>query len=195
MSGHHERKPTGRRMPVCFLALSLLVAGMSFPAGSGQTQNRSEIAEIISGKKKIRLVTPLGELICRDPILLTAGIGCRKDGSDGATGEATVPWDDILAVKVRRSGVGLGVLSGFLAGAGLGFWGTRGIVDEADGGDYFRPMAILGGMGALAGGLIGALASSWKTVYTAQTGPAPLPTVSLAPARRGGMAISLSLSF
>jgi len=180
---------------VCFLALSLLVAGMSFPAGSGQTQNRSEIAEIISGKKKIRLVTPLGELICRDPILLTAGIGCRKDGSDGASGEATVPWDDILAVKVRRSGVGLGAFIGFLAGAGLGYWATRVIIEHPEDRNYFRSMSTGGGMWALAGGLIGALASSWKTVYTAQTGPAPLPTVSLVPARRGGMAISLSMSF
>ncbi len=195
MSGRHERKPNGLRMSAYFLALSLLVAGIAFPAGSGQTQNRSEIAEIISGKKKIRLVTPLGERTCRDPIVLAQGIGCRKAESGGEKPGATVSWDDIVAIKVRRSGVGLGALFGFLAGAGLGYWGTRGIVEFPEGNDYFRSMSILGGLGALVGGLNGALASSWKTVYTTQAGPAPLPTISLVPARQGGMTISLSMSF
>ena len=224
MMGKPRMNEMRRRSAALILALIIPFAGPSFGGGhsdkdqancaegslpalggdtnaSGQIARGSELAWKIERRKKIWILTPWGMTTYRLPLILAEGIACRltDDGEKlpgGAYNPSTLlPWSDIRAIKVRKNGIGIGALIGFSVGAALGSSAVKGMVDTPEGSDYFRAMTILGGFGALGGALIGALIPHWKTLYSAPAGSQPVPKISLAPARRGGMAVSFSLSF
>ena len=212
-------KPSGRsHRPTAFvLALILAVSvaafggerpcpeeeGVRTAASSsepGQVPPRAELAALINGKRKVRIVMTVGEASCNDPVVVDEGLAVTKFNTEGtpigAYNQVTiVPWDSIVEVKVRKSGIALGALTGLLVGSGLGYLGVSSLNDNPESSDYLQGMSIGGGLGALGGGLIGALFSGWKTVYRAPTGVRTAPLVSLMPAHGGGMIFSLSFSF
>ncbi len=73
-------------------------------------------------------------------------------------------------------------------GAGLSE-GDAGLGEVLLAGLIFSPL------GALPGFLLGSLVPHWKTVYTASVATPAVPKISLAPTLRGGLALTVSVSF
>lgn len=160
-------------------------AGRAVP---GQNPLPPEVSKKIASKKKILVLTPLGELIVEKPVLHSGGINGQSGGPS-----ASIPWRDVRAIKLKKSRVGLGAGIGFAVGAALAIAAASSL--EAESGGYIRGVLVYGAGLAIPGALIGVAASSWKTVYAAPAAAGPVPRISLAPVPRGGLAVSVHLSF
>ncbi len=180
-----------RRLPACFVAISLLLAGLTL--GAGQIEKDSKLATKIEGKKRIRVLTPDGERSVRWPAVLGEGIASRETQRGE---ELLIPWSDVRAIKVRKNAGALGALIGSVAaGASVAV-----VVGEMSDGDAKLGAALLTGLmfsplGALPGFLMGSLIPRWKTVYSAPIAARPVPRISLALPARGGIALTVSVSF
>lgn len=189
-----------RRFPACFVVLSLLSAGL--PLGAGQIEQDSKLATKIEGKKGIRVLTPDGERSVRWPAILGEGIASRETqrGDEllkgGFNPSTLIPWSDVRAVKVRKNSGALGALIGSVV-AGACVAAVAGGLSERDA--NFRELLLTGltfsPLGALPGFFLGSLVPHWKTVYSAPAAARPVPRISLALPVRGGMALTVSVSF
>jgi hypothetical protein len=189
-----------RRFSVCSIALSLLLAGL--PLGAGQIEKDSKLAAKIEGKKRILILTPEGEKSMLWPVVLGEGIASRETergeelAKGGANRSILIPWSDVRTIKVRRNAGALGALVGaVVVGASVAAIGAGLSEGDAGLGEVLLAGLIFSPLGALPGFFLGSLVPHWKTVYSAPAGPRPVPRISLAPTVRGGMALTVSLSF
>lgn len=157
-------------------------------AVSGQNPLPPEVSTKVASRKKILVLTPLGELFVEKPVLHSGGIYGQSGGPS-----ASIPWNDIRAIKLKKSRVGLGAGIGFAIGAAIAIAAASTL--EADSGGYMRAVLVYGGVLAIPGALFGSMAPKWKTVYTAPSSAGRLPRISLAPVPRGGLAVSAAWSF
>jgi hypothetical protein len=162
--------------------------GDSGQSGAGQNPLPPEVSTKVASSKKIRVLTPSGELLVGKPVLHSGGI---KGQSGGLS--ASIPWRDVRAIKLKKSNAGLGAGIGFAIGTGFAISMAAGL--DASSGGYTRGILVFGGGAALVGALIGAAASGWDTVYIVPASQKPAPRISLAPAPRGGFAVSAAWSF
>jgi hypothetical protein len=179
------------------------VAAQAVPDRCGQAAADPELAAALAGKKKARVLTPSGPLVLRRPQLAPEGLR-GFIGLKDRERSRIVPWSDVSAVQVRRSGVGKGALLGAGIGAGLGLAlglastrecsGWMDMFCEATAGDVVLVTAFGGASGGLLGAAIGALTGSWGTVYARPKAVQRLPCFSVVPAPGGGVIFSLSLS-
>ncbi len=158
----------------------------------GQIERGSELATMITKRKKVRVLTPSGEIVIRQPALFDGGI----EGDLPGSARLTIPWTDIQRISVQKRFTVVGGVVGMAAGALFGFGVVQSLTgDDADPSEQFTGAAALAVLGALPGLFLGSVFTRWKTVYTAPPGAPPTPRISLIPMTRGGMAFSLSLSF
>jgi hypothetical protein len=213
MNRRTSRKRILRRLSALLLALVIPLAGLSFsrerggqnPAAppeesrpalgdgaeiSGQIERGSVFAARIEKSKKVRVLIPGGEKDLRRPIILAKGIASRTsiDGLEiigGGYNEATfIPWNEVKAIQTRKSYVAIGALAGFATGVLVG-------LDK----DISVGFAFRGAVYGLAGAIVGSVIKRWKTVYIAPREANISPRFSLGLTRRGGPAVTLSLSF
>jgi hypothetical protein len=189
-----------RRIPACFLALILLSAGPSLRAG--QIEKDSKLATKIESKKGIRVLTPEGEKAVRWPVVSDEGIASRETergeqlAKGGVNPSTLIPWSTIRAIKVRKNAGALGALIGaVVVGSGVAAIGA-GLSEGGDStGEILLAEILFSPLGVLPGFLLGSLIPRWKTVYTAPAAPPTVPRISLVSTRRGGLALTVSLSF
>jgi len=170
---------------------------------AGQPAADPDLAAAIVGKKKVRVLTPSGPMVLRRPEMTSDGLSFRA-GRRGQGKPWVIPWTDVNAVQVRRSGVGKGAILGAGIGAGLGLafglactrecTGWMDMFCDATAGEVVLVTAIGGASGGLLGAVLGTLTGSWGTVYTKAKPLQIIPRISVAPAPRGGWIFSLSLS-
>jgi hypothetical protein len=183
-------------VPVGFAAPVLLLM-TCLSLGAGQIEKDTKLAATIEGRKKILVRTPESEeREIHRPRILADGL----EGWDPSSGQSVrFSWAEIRAIQVRKRGARTG---GWI-GSALGFAGGIGagaiLVSLAEG-DLTNATILIGGVGgmaagALTGSLIGSLFNGWRTVYGAETGSCPVPMISLAPSRGGGMALTLAVGF
>jgi len=189
-----------RRFPACFIALFLLSAGLTL--GAGQIEKDSKLATKIEGKKGVRVLTADGKRSVRWPVVLGEGIASRETqrGEELLKGDfnpsTLIPWSDVRAIKVRKNAGALGALIGSVVAGAEGALIAGGISDETKLGELLLGGLMLAPLGALSGFFLGSLVPHWKTVYSASAaGPRTVPRVSLGPTVRGGMALTVSVSF
>jgi len=190
-----------RRFPACFIALFLLLAGLTLRAG--QIEKDSKLATKIAGKKGVQVLTADGKRSVRWPVVLGEGIASRETqrGEELLKGDfnpsTLIPWSDVRVIKVRKNAGALGALIGSVVVAGAGVAALAGVQDEgAKFGELLLAGLMLSAVGALPGFFLGSLVPRWKTVYSASAaGPRTVPRVSLGPTVRGGMALTVSVSF
>ena len=182
--------PVGLAAPVLLLMTCLSL-------GAGQIERDTKLAATIEGRKKILVLTPeWEEREIHRPTILADGV----EGWDPSSGQSVrFSWAEIRAIQVRKRGV----RQGLWIGSALGFAGGIGagaiLVSQAEG-DLTDATILIGGVGgmaagALMGSLIGSLFTGWRTVYAAETGYCPVPMISLAPIRGGGIALTLAVGF
>ena len=190
-----------RRFPACFIALFLLLAGLTLRAG--QIEKDSKLATKIAGKKGVQVLTADGKRSVRWPVVLGEGIASRETqrGEELLKGDfnpsTLIPWSDVRAIKVRKNAGALGALIGTVV-AGAGVAAVAGGLSEGDAkfGELLLTGLMFSPLGALPGFFLGSLVPHWKTVYSASAaGPRPVPRVSLGPTVRGGMTLTVSVSF
>jgi hypothetical protein len=196
MSETRRQKGGARRVLMGLTAPALLLM-TCLSLGAGQIEKDTKLAVTIEGRKKILVRTPESEEreIYR-PRILAAGV----EGWDPSSGQSVrFSWAEIRAIQVRkrgaRTGGWIGSALGFAAGIGAGAV----LVALAEG-DLTDATILIGGVGGLAAGalvgsLVGSLFNGWRTVYEAETRSRPVPAISLAPVRGGGMALTLAVGF
>jgi|GEM_PF-6007367 len=187
----------GARRVLMGLTAPVLLLMTCLSLGAGQIEKDTKLAATIEGRKKILVLTPESEeREIRQPRVLADGV----EGWDPGSGQSVrFSWSEIRAIQVRkrgaRLGLGIGSALGFAGGLGAGA-----ILVALAEGDLTDATILIGGVGgmaagALVGGLVGSLFNGWRTVYTAETRSCPVPTISLAPIRGGGMALTLAVGF
>jgi uncharacterized MnhB-related membrane protein len=188
------------RFPACFVALSLLLAGLTLRAG--QIEKDSKLATKIESKMRIRVLTPDGERSVRWPAVLGEGIASRETelgeqlAKGGVNPSTLIPWSDVRAIKVRKNAGALGALIGAgVVGASVAAMAAAMAAGDASLGEVLLGGLIFSPLGVLPGFLLGSLILHWKTVYKASAGPRPVPRIALAPTPKGGMALTVSVSF
>ena len=189
-----------RRFPACFVALSLLLAGLTL--GAGQIEKDSKLATKIEGKKGIRVLTPDGERSVRWPAVLVEGIASRETqlGEELLKGNfnpsTLIPWSDVRAIKVRKNSGLLGAFIGSVVAGAVVAVAVAGLSEGDDKpGELLLAGLIFSPLGALPGFVLGSLVPRWKTVYSAPVAARPVPRISLALPARGGIALTVSVSF
>ena len=189
-----------RRFSVCSMALALMLAGL--PLRAGQIEKDSKLAARIEGKKRILILTPEGEKSVRWPVVRDEGIASRETerGEELVKGSVNplifIPWSDVRTIKVRKNAGALGALVGaVVAGASVAAVAAGLSEGDASLGELLLAGLIFSPLGGLPGFFLGSLVPHWKTVYSAPAGPRPVPRIALAPTPRGGMALTVSLSF
>jgi len=195
------RETRGRRGGVGRVSMGLTAPALLLMTclclGAGQIEKDTKLAATIEGRKKILVLTPeWEEREIHRPRILADGV----EGWDPSSGRSVrFSWAEIRAIQVRKRGA----RQGLWIGSALGFAGGIGagavLVSLAEG-DLTDATVLIGGVGgmaagALMGSLIGSLFNGWRTVYGAETGSCPVPMISLAPIRGGGMALTLAVGF
>lgn len=186
----------GIRLVLAAAELSILMSAACATLGIVHDEKERPLAETIQGRKRIQVITPAGKYQVLKPMILSDGIGGLAPGFGQAV---TYPWTEIRSVQVRRGGIA----KGLSIGGGLGFAaGLAGgaVLSGASDGEFENGVILLGCLagtaaGALTGALAGSLFHGWKTVYRANGGSRPVPAFSLAPARGGGLALTLAVGF
>jgi hypothetical protein len=190
-----------RRAAAYLLTLLLPLAGLAF--GAGQVEKDSKLAKKIERGKSILVLTPEGQKTMPLPVILEEGVAGRfvQSGRDAAAGaydpSTLIRWSDVQSIQVQKSAAMLGGLIGFAVVGG----GFAAIVTAAAEGDVLvGPLmlaAVAAGVvvGGLPGALIGSTIKRWKTVYAAPAGSGPAARFSVVPARRGGLALSVTVTF
>jgi hypothetical protein len=182
-------------LSVCLMASLIALAGIPYPAGAAQIEKGSALAEKIEHRKKIQVLTASGEKTLVRPVVLAEGV-VSLNLVGGYDPSEVIPWSDVRAIRVRKSGAGRGAFIGGGAGIALGLM-TISLVGGTISahGDTAKVLLYPGLIGLVCGAGLGASITSWKTVYAAPAGSRFLPQVSLIPSRKGGMMIRVSLSF
>jgi len=182
---------------------SILMSAACTTLGIVQREKDRPLAEAIQGRKRVRVFTPEGPTQVLRPAVIS-------DGLEGLAPKTREPirfaLADIRSVQIRTGGPSRGAQ----IGAGLGFaagLAAGAILTQASGdGGAGDPdlsgagVIVVGGLvgaaaGALAGALIGSPFHGWKTVYRANSGAPPVPMISLAPTRGGGLAATFAVAF
>ena len=200
MREHPTTNRAARRLAALVLILILPLAGFASgrenegpnPGNPSQIERDSEVAKLIAKTKKARVLTPSGEKLIRLPALVDGGI----EGDVPGSGRLTVPWAEVLEIRIQKRFTVVGGVAGMAAGALFGFIAAQHLAtDDGDLTEHLTGMAAWAVLGALPGLFLGSAITRWKTVYTSAPGAPIVPRISLVPTRRGGMAFSLSLSF
>lgn len=176
--------------------IAILMSAACASLGIVQGEKDRPLAEAIRGRKQVRVFTPEGPTRVLRPAV-------TSDGLEGLAPKTREPirlaLADIRSVQVRKGGIAKGLSVG--AGAGLAVGLAAGaVLLRASEGEFEGGTVLLGGIagtaaGALTGALAGSLFHGWKTVYRANGGFRPVPAFSLAPARGGGLAMTLAVGF
>jgi hypothetical protein len=176
--------------------ISILMSAACASLGIVHDEKERPLAEMIHGRRRIQVITPAGKAQVLKPMILADGIGGLSPGFGQAV---TYPWTEIRSVQVRKGGIAKRLSVG--AGAGLAMGLAAGVIlHKPSEGEFDSGIVLLGGIagtavGALTGALAGSLFHGWKTVYWANGGSRPVPAFSLAPARGGGLALTLGVGF
>jgi hypothetical protein len=214
MEGNPRMNDMRWRLATLILVLIIPLAGLSFgeeqsvpipgvgpeesrpgpsesSAASGQIDPGSELAAKINRKGMVRILYSSGKITCRKPIILTDGIASRMTNSGeemirGGYNQSTfIRWSDVRAIQRRKSYAGFGALAGYLAGLAVAS-SSSGVMSG---------VIVLGPVSGLVGVIVGSMIKRWKTIYSAPGDTRSIPNISLMPTRRGGVAVSFSLSF
>lgn len=195
----HKRTTCLKRLSACLMAMLLPFVGLSF--GEGRVEKGSSLAARIERVRKILVRTPEGETTLIRPLVLNEGIASRirasgEELSGGGYNDATlIRWGDVREIRTRKSLAFLGALAGFGLGVAAGSVLALNAEDHVSGGQLFKGLAFFAIPASLLGAVFGSAITHWKKVYAAPAGTRPEMHVSLAPVRRGGVALSLALAF
>jgi hypothetical protein len=169
---------------------------------AGDPAAAAELGERVAGRDRIRVRTPEGWMVLRQPLVHGAGIDYVA-ANGGGPGQ--LAWGEFSDVQVRKGAALTGALVGAsvfaLGGALVGVTGTEpcsgGFLEFDFHCGYGATEIVLltfGGaaVGALVGAAIGAAFSKWSTVYRAEASPRIEPVVTANPAARQ-LAVALHL--
>lgn len=183
--------------------LSILMSAACASLGIVQGEEDRPLAETIQGRKRVRVFTAEGTTQVLRPAILADGLEGLAPGTREPVRYALA---DIRSVQVRKGGASGGLRIGSVLGLAAGLAAGAIIAHASEDGGPWDPdlsgggVIVAGGLGgaaagALAGALIGSLFSGWRTVYWADSGALPVPMISLAPTRGGGLAATFAVGF